>query len=1418
MGIFGSGAAGQSRYSGEEHNLQLTQSVFGTTVPIVFGTCRVPGKLLFYGGFKAKKVTSGGGKGIGGGKNSSQYDYSADVDLALASGSAAGGCRGILSVWDQQGKLANQSNTFSYTVPTGGGSIQPNAGGAPIQMDLGASKVVSYSVTANDYASGGVRTIAGTQNVPLDLVTGTPGAGQYAFDSSTGTYHFSSADAGAQVSGSYSCTFSLYYFETVQAAEIPGSPYQVSTDNQSYFYADNGVVRVDTGARLTRGTDYTESGGVYTFAAYLAGVYVYIDYTYTSNDPNVTNSSKLNLTFFNGAVGQSAWSYMQSKYPSAAFGYTGICHVGANPMALGTAAATPQYNYELVGLNVFPGGGLDAHPCDIFRTVLSDALVGVGFPSANIDAWTDAYAYWAANGYLVSKKLDTQVSVFDAMNEVIKVGNVGPVWSGGLLKLVPYGDTTAVGNGYTYTPNTTPVVTLTWDDLLEPTEQDLGRSTSDEKLQCAIKAPQDCWNYVQAQYTDRLNHYNNGLISAQNSAFIADYGRRIQSPQSWEWITSKAAASWALDLYLKSECYKPNTYKFWLPFRFSRLEPMDPVMLPTGEVVRLQQVDVSPDGRIALEAEQFTYGSGNVTIYPKQDPVSYYPGVSTAHPGDAFPVVVQSATPQLGPNQYAIQIAAAGSSSDFGGANIYISTDNSDFTFLDKVSAPAVVGLLSSALGAVTDPDTTSVPGVDLTLAGPDAELSTVTQALADQFATLCCIVDPATQSSELISYEAATLTAAGRYNLSYLRRGVYGTPVLSHSIGASFAYLGSGYPFAVYHYAPVLSGQTIYIKLQAFNLLENQLQDLSLCKSWPVVLGGYVAEPANVTVQDDSTTAITLSDGSSLPRAYVKWTPPADPLVTSGGAIQVRHALVWKIHPVVPPVVHLNALSVNPIDGTSGGTVGYQSDWIEDGSFSGTSVGCYIDGIESLQGFVVQVRAVRSSGAASNWAQAVAATSTPAQQIWALGSTVSPILTYPGPSLIRLEALQPAELGANVTQSHPAAGVTDGTTIRGASDILNTVQGGGGINFASGLHSNQPLDQQNLIVTPTFESGKMGSWNGSAIVSVSGQDFTKAIQTNGRDCNEFAYKFPVVAGQRLYCAGWVNTAGTPYTGTVGVAFMNASGTYVNWAGATQAAGLGWGYVGAWITVPAGAVWGQGWLQQDGYSFSGSQLALFAGLYVGRSQPGSDVTGQNTANDVLYGGGRAVAQHGADVTGSNTSADTSNVNGVAASSISPIAGLMPSESGSNVTAAHALTVAAYPSRSGLSGQNSVAIATSGDTDLLMGWSLSSAGTSDTFNFFASVCFKNSGSSPVTVSVLLYIDSAPTTLTTPSQFVIPANSTLTVSTSFPFSGLSAGSHSVNVMGNSGGASNVSVLTGVWAFISGRYQPSSFNSMATAQRIY
>src|SRR5437870_11880332 len=81
----------------------------------------------------------------------------------------------------------------------------------------------------------------------------------------------------------------------------------------------------------------------------------------------------------------------------------------------------------------------------------------------------------------------------------------------------------------------------------------------------------------------------------------------------------------------------------------------------------------------------------------------------------------------------------------------------------------------------------------------------------------------------ELVNYQTATLTAAYKYDLTYLRRGAYGTPIGAHSSGANFARFGPSDPSLFrYRYPASFTGQTIHLKLPAFNIFGQALQDLA--------------------------------------------------------------------------------------------------------------------------------------------------------------------------------------------------------------------------------------------------------------------------------------------------------------------------------------------------------------------------------------------------------------------------------------------------------------------------------------------------------------------------------------------------------------------------------------------------------------
>lgn len=164
-------------------------------------------------------------------------------------------------------------------------------------------------------------------------------------------------------------------------------------------------------------------------------------------------------------------------------------------------------------------------------------------------------------------------------------------------------------------------------------------------------------------------------------------------------------------------------------------------------------------------------------------------------------------------------IASGGA--EWGGCQLWISADGNTYGLAGTIYRGARQGVLTAALPAAADPDTTDTLAVDLTES--QGQLLSGTQADADGYVTLCFC------GGELLSYETATLTASCKYALTYLRRGAYGTAIAAHAAGAPFARFGPNDPSLFrYTYPASFVGQTIYLKLPGFNIFGQSLQGLA--------------------------------------------------------------------------------------------------------------------------------------------------------------------------------------------------------------------------------------------------------------------------------------------------------------------------------------------------------------------------------------------------------------------------------------------------------------------------------------------------------------------------------------------------------------------------------------------------------------
>jgi hypothetical protein len=235
-------------------------------------------------------------------------------------------------------------------------------------------------------------------------------------------------------------------------------------------------------------------------------------------------------------------------------------------------------------------------------------------------------------------------------------------------------------------------------------------------------------------------------------------------------------------------------------------------------------------------------GVGTVAmLYPRQATAGS--GLDAlADPGDSNPPIVFEPPGALSGGDLEVWVIASGGA-DWGGCQVWVSSDGNTYALAGTIYRGGRQGVLSAPLPSAADPDTGDTLSVDLS--SSQGQLLSGTQADADAFVTLCYC------DGELLSYQTATLTAAYRYDLTYLRRGLYGTPVGAHSAGSDFARFGPNDPSLFrYRYPASFAGQTIFVKLPAFNIFGQALQDLSglTPTSYTLTGAGAVAAPAYVS------------------------------------------------------------------------------------------------------------------------------------------------------------------------------------------------------------------------------------------------------------------------------------------------------------------------------------------------------------------------------------------------------------------------------------------------------------------------------------------------------------------------------------------------------------------------------------------
>lgn len=734
------------------------------------------------------------------------------------------------------------------------------------QSNSGTAEIYTgISVSTSMYGAC-IPYIAGRQRVPFNLLwygnftaTGAgDGGGKGGGGGGTSSYTYNTAFIAALCIGPIQGVFQVWHDKSLETLTSENLALALGSSGQpiwSYLttYAPGGAsfsgyisgtaltVTAVTSGQITQGQAISSGAAAGTVITGVGAAGGGVGGGYTVSVPQTVGSPAVPANFVTsmGATG------------SQAVPYDHIAYVATSNYNLGSSANMPNLNFEVEG--VVPGyadayGVYDADPSAVVTDYLTDpvhgalagpggAAITIGAASAPLTGHTNSYqAYCMALGLLTSPYEDTQRQASDFISELMQCTNSDVVLSFGTLKVIPYADATVSGTTpdgitWTYSPNLTPIFSFKDSDYC-PKE-------GEPPVKLTRKALADTHNIVNIEYLDRLNYYNACPASASDLSDIAKFGPRVMNTITLHQITSATVAKTVAQLILQADLYERNTYEWRARADYSLLEPMDYVALTdaalglNNNVVRITDVEDDGTDFVTFKAMLVPGVVRNTPQYNWQQGQGIFLNYN-AQPGSVLTPVIFTMPPLPAGKVGGITLGAAvcgpSTSGTWGGCNVYMSSDGgTTYSLVGSITSPAKYGQLNASLPLAADPDTADTLGV--TLSNTALQLSTaVTHADADADTTLA-IVDVGTANAEVLSYGSAALIGAGIYNLTYLRRGQYGSVPALHPIGAAFVKL-DGYIFTL-TIDSGMAGQLLFFKFASFNSFGRAIQSLSSCVAY---------------------------------------------------------------------------------------------------------------------------------------------------------------------------------------------------------------------------------------------------------------------------------------------------------------------------------------------------------------------------------------------------------------------------------------------------------------------------------------------------------------------------------------------------------------------------------------------------------
>jgi hypothetical protein len=532
-----------------------------------------------------------------------------------------------------------------------------------------------------------------------------------------------------------------------------------------------------------------------SFIGMLCDGVVVNDYSFVWMNSAWYSGASSGLTFFEGYQ-TAPWSYMEVAHPTEALVYPKQAYISFANMPIGDSQALPNITVLVHGQQAFSGPNWtrkvtlvngpdtsnqvdytipvgDADPSLLANLFLTEADWGVpDWPVSAVDrlSWfasaaardpSRGDASWQAwcwaNGLSLSLVLTSAEAASSVLERVAQLTLTAFVWSGDRLKAIPYGDSKVTANGYTYAPVTAPLFAFDDDDFVIAKPGD--DSVTIERKDISSK---DVPNCLRLEWRNAANLWNVEPVEAKDQGQIELYGLHIGETVQGNEITFAPVAQTVVQLLLQRALYIRNTFSFKLAPNFYMLDPMDLVSLSSadlglaGVVARITSIEADETGVLTVQAEEYPQGVATAVAFPIQT-IQPNPLNTNLAPDGVNPPVIFEPGPALTGGTPEVWVAVSGGAGgiadpNWGGAEIWASTDGETYQLLGEVTLPARMGVTTTTLApyAGANPDTADTLTVTLLESGGD--LSSTTAANAAAGVTLSYV------GGELIAYQTATL------------------------------------------------------------------------------------------------------------------------------------------------------------------------------------------------------------------------------------------------------------------------------------------------------------------------------------------------------------------------------------------------------------------------------------------------------------------------------------------------------------------------------------------------------------------------------------------------------------------------------------------------------------------------------------